>query len=605
MSKVESKDKILDELTRYARYCISDKKVTEYEDYISGVKHKQACWRFLADVRRSKSKKCPFYWDEQEAEKIVKWFHCLHHTKGELAGKPIDLTLWEKFFVCQIYGWRNKETGKRRFKKSFIEVARKNAKSQIEAGISLYEISVVAKENGEISEAYTAGTKREQSSIVFNEARLMLKGSPLESFFKVKLGCIECRSTGGMLKPLSKEDGKSGDGTNPALLVLDEYHQHKTTEFYDLGMGSNSKEPLLMIITTAGEDLTYPCYTVEYDYCSKILDPDVDVENDEYFVDIMELDPDDYDDISKLEDRRLWHKANPIRMSYAAGVEKIEGDYEVAKVQTDHMPHFLTKELNVWVQMKKDQYMDMGKWSECAVDECPIKLEGAPAYWGFDMSAKIDLTSVALVIPYQSKDETDDLGKPVVKYWCFTHSFIPNEISLKNHIATDHVPYDVWVREGWLTVTDTDIVSQAAVMKYVIDYTNEHKLSLQAFCFDPANASKLEMDLNMMYGGSVRVEEVYQSAKSQNESTKGLRDAVYAGNVSHDKNPLMSYAMSNAIVKHQDGLIKIDKGSTRKRIDPVDATLDAFKLAMYHRFDAINYSDYVINFINSLEEKEA
>lgn len=593
---------ILDELKRYVRYCLEDKKITEYEDYISCTKHKQACLRFLHDVERTKDKDCTFYWDDKEAEKIVTWFRYLYHSKGELAGKPIELNLWEKFFVCQIYGWRMKATGRRRFKKSFIEVARKNAKSQLEAGISLYEISVIATENDEVSQAFTAGTKRDQSKVVFDEAGLMLSKSPLKQKFLVKVGEIVHKKTKSTLKPLSKEDGKTGDGTNPALLVLDEYHQHKTEEFYRLGMGANSKEPLLMIITTAGEDLTYPCYTVEYNYCSKILDPDVDITDDEYFVDILELDPGDYKGIESLDNERLWHKANPIRMTYPAGVEKIRGDYKKARVQHEELAGFLTKEMNVWVQMKKDQYMDMAKWSECAVDKCPIDLNGAPTYWGFDLSSKHDLTSVTLVIPYQT-DDLDDMGKPVVNYWVFTHSFIPNEDALRDHIATDRVPYDVWVDEGWLTVTGTDIIDQSTVMKYVIDYSNEHKLSLQAFCFDPANASKLEMDLDEAYGGRVRVEEVYQSTKSQNESTKGFRDAVLAGRVKHDKNPLMSYAMSNAIVRtNQDGLIKIDKGMATKRIDPVDATLDAFKLAMYHSFDAVNFSDYVEKFLAEQEQ---
>ncbi|MDD6197315.1 MAG: terminase large subunit, partial [[Clostridium] aminophilum] len=154
-------------------------------------------------------------------------------------------------------------------------------KSQLESGEALYGISVEASETGEVYEIYTAGTKRDQSKIVFNEADLMTRGSILRSKFNFKRDEILHLKTGSWIKALSKEDGKSGDGTNPAYLILDEYHQHKTTEFYDLGLGSNRKEPLLSIITTAGRDLTYPCYTQEYDYCSKLLNPNVDVSNDE------------------------------------------------------------------------------------------------------------------------------------------------------------------------------------------------------------------------------------------------------------------------------------------------------------------------------------
>ena len=135
----------------------------------------------------------------------------------------------------------------RRFKKAFTEVARKNAKSQEEAGIALYEIAVTATKNREVCEVYTAGVKRDQSKIVFNEADLMLRGSPLRKKFDVTKVMITHKKTGSFIKPLSKEDGKSGDGTNPAALIVDEYHQHPTTEFYDLGLGANTKEPLLMI----------------------------------------------------------------------------------------------------------------------------------------------------------------------------------------------------------------------------------------------------------------------------------------------------------------------------------------------------------------------
>lgn len=266
---------ILDELKQYACDCISGK-------IISGRKHIWACERLLRDIDRIGQPDFPYVWDEDQAENIVEWFALLRHSKGVLAKQPIILTPWQRFRICQLYGWVHKNTGYRRFKKYFTEVARKNAKSQEEAGIALYEAAVTSTKNGEVYEIYTAGTKRDQSKIVFGEAGLMLQGSPLRMKFKVTRDCIKHLKSNSTIKPLSKDDGKSGDGTNPALLVLDEYHQHKTTEFYDLGIGSNTKEPLLMIITTAGMDLTYPCYVTEYQYCSKVLDPNTDVENDEY-----------------------------------------------------------------------------------------------------------------------------------------------------------------------------------------------------------------------------------------------------------------------------------------------------------------------------------
>lgn len=564
---------LLEEISQYANDCISGKE-------ISCKKHKWACQRLLRDVRKMENPSYPYTWNEEQAKLIVEWFSMLRHSKGILAGKPIILTPWQKFRICQLYGWVRKDTGRRRFKKSFTEVARKNAKSQEEAGVALYEISVTAAKNQETAEGYTAGTKREQSRIVFNEAGLMLRGSPLQTAFRVTRDSITHTLTGSVLKPLSKEDGKTGDGTNPAILICDEYHQHKTTEFYDLGLGANTKEPLLMIITTAGMDLTFPCYVTEYNYCSKVLDPNTDVENDEYLIDICELDLEDYADISKLENEELWKKANPIRMTYPEGVEKIRGEYKIAKEQPEHMIAFLTKMLNIWVQATENGYMDMAKWKDCQVDEIEIDTKGFDVYVGFDMSAKIDLTSVAFIIPFESEEKDED-GKTIIKYIVYSHSFIPNREKLAERKAKDKVDYDAWERMGFLTVTDSPIVDQAAVMKYVLTTCEKHGWNIKTLCFDPANASKIMMDLS---DEGYDVEEVFQSHKSLNESTQGFREQVFARNIIYTYNPLLNYAMSNAVVKRSNGLIKIDKDATTKRIDPVDAVLCAYKLAMYHEF---------------------
>ena len=588
---------ILEELERYAHNCLKDAYISEYEDYISCQKHKWACQRFLNDLSRMQAgdEKFPYVWDEEEAQKIIDWFSLLRHSKGELAGQPIVLTTWQKFDLCQIYGWRHRDTGRKRFKQTFTEVGRKNAKSQMEAGVALYEISTQSTKNKEVYECYTAGTKRDQSKIIFNEAKLMLKGSPLRTKFKLTRDLITHIKTGSFIKALCKEDGQKGDGTNPAVLILDEYHQQATTEFYDLGLGSNTKESLLMIITTAGMDLTYPCYIQEYAYCSKLLDPNIDsVSNDAYFADILELDPDDYENMDNISNERIWWKANPIRMSYENGRQKIRDAYKIAREIPEKLTAFLTKMLNIWVQAKENGYMDMSKWKACQVDEIKIDTRGMPVYVGFDMSAKIDLTSVAFVIPYES-DSIDQDGKRILKYIVFSHSFIPNREKMAERKAKDKVDYDAWEREGFLTVTETPIVDQGAVMRYVLQTCEKNGWKIETLCFDPANASKLMMDLSAE--GYV-VEEVFQSHKSLNESTQGFREQVYSGNIIYTYNPVLNFAMSNAVIRRNNGLIKIDKDATTKRIDPVDAVLCAYKLAMYHIFTD-SFTEAIDKFLGS------
>lgn len=578
---------LLEEIEAYAKDCVSG-KIT------SGKKHKWTCQRFLNDVEKMRAGESDYYWNEEKAQNIVDWFKLLRHSKGVLAGQPIQLTVWQKFRLCQLYGWRRKKDGYRRFKKSFTEVARKNAKSQEEAGVALYEISVTATENGEVAEFYTAGVKRDQSKIVFNEANLMLQGSPLRRKFKINRDSIIHIKTGSFIKALSKEDGKKGDGTNPAGICIDEYHQHPTSEFYDLGLGSNTKEPLLMIITTAGVDLNAPCYTTEYAYCSRVLNPDMPEENEEYLIDICELDEEDYKNIENLANEENWKKANPIRMSYPEGIEKIQGEYKIAQSVPEHMTAFLTKCMNVWVQAKENGYMDMAKWKACCVKELPIDIKGKSVYVGFDMSAKIDLTSVTFVIPFLS-GEYDQTGKEITKYIIISHSFIPNREKLAERKTVDKVPYDAWERMGYITVTNTPIVDQNAVMQYALNFCKENKLQIETLCFDPANAGKIMMDLS---DEGYAVEEVYQTHKSLNEATQGFREQVYSGNVIHLENPVLDYAMGNAVIKQTNGLIKIDKDATKKRIDPVDATLCGFKLALYHEFGK-DYDKYIEDFLES------
>lgn len=554
---------ILEELINYSNQCISGK-------IISGKKHIWACMRFLKDVDSNK-----YIWNEIEAEKIVKWFSYLKHSKGELAGQPIILTTWQKFILCQVYGWKTKE-GKRRFRKAFVEVARKNAKTQMQAGSVLYEISVMSTKNNETLETYCAATKKDQSKLLFVEAQNMLRGSILAPKFKIVRDKIIHIKSNSFLNPLSKQDGKNGDGTNPAVLILDEYHQHPTTEFYDLGLGAASKEPLLFIITTAGMDLNAPCFTQEYSYCSDLLNPDVPLENDEYFVDICEADSGD--DLGSLE---TWKKANPIRAYYQEGINKLASDYEVAKMIPEKMVAFMTKCLNIWVQATENGYMDISKWKACEVKELPFEIAGKNVFVGFDMSAKIDLTSVGFIIPL--KDEND-----IIKYIVFSHSFVPNLEKLRERELVDKMPYLSWAKQGYITVTDSQIVDQEAVWDYVLKFCEKNKLIIDTLCFDPANSSKMMMDLaNQGY----KCVEVYQSHKSLNESTAGFREQVYEGNVLHTKNPVLDFAMKNAVIKQSNGLIKIDKDATKKRIDPADATIAAFKLALYYEF-VFDYDKY-------------
>ena len=151
------------------------------------------------------------------------------------------------------------------------------------------------------------------------------------------------------------------------------------------------------------------------------------------------------------------------------------------------------------------------------------------------------------------------------------------------------MPYLSWAKQGYITVTDSQIVDQEAVWDYVLKFCEKNKLIIDTLCFDPANSSKMMMDLSSQ---GYKCVEVYQSYRSLNESTAGFREQVYCENVLYLRNPVLNFAMNNAMVRQNNGLIKIDKDASIKRIDPIDATLGAYKLAQYHEFvlDVSQYS---------------
>lgn len=564
-------------IKRYAKRCIND-------EIPSCEKHKWACERALRDFQKEANDPYyPYFWDEEAAELIVSWFKNLRHSKGELAGQPINLTEWQQFHLCQLYGWKRKRDGRRRFKKMFIEVSRKNAKSQELAGITLFEISATSTKNNEVAEAYTAGVKRDQSKIVFNEAALMLRGSKLRPKFKITKSRIEHIKTGSFIRPLSKDDGRngSGDGSNPSCLVVDEYHAHMTSDFVDLSIGSNTKEPILCVITTAGTNFG-PCFR-EYEFCGNVLNPDVDIEDEEYLIDICEQDKEEVDDPRLLKDEKRWIKSNPIRATYPEGIEKIRTTYEKALKVPEDMPMCLTKNFDIWVQAKAGAYMDMSKWKRCEVQELPIDIRGLQCVIGVDMSAKIDLTSVCFVIPYQDENEQDEEGNPVTKYIILQHSFIPNRDILRAKEISDKFPYTASEMKDELSVTDSEIVNQKKIMLWALDKANELGLEIYGWACDPWNSAMFMTELS---DKGHQVFDVSQTYGGLSEATKAFREEVYQRHILYQPDSLLNFCMRNCVEKSHDGKIMIDKDRKTRRIDIIDAVINAFKIARYIKQDA-------------------
>jgi phage terminase large subunit-like protein len=522
-------------------------------------KHKWACQRFLRDIEREGTDELPYIFDEEKALRFLRWMSLFKHTKGKLRGQYIEPHPIQVFVFSNIYGWIHKDTGLRRFKKAYWQVARKNAKSQSLACVASYEAMALGEG---MAEVYIGATKTEQAKIVWNETKAQLNScDELKGKFKVAYGKIEHIKSESFIRPLSKEDRKTGDGLNPQCGIIDEYHAHETSEIYDIidsGMAARP-QPLLMIITTAGFELQNPCYSVEYKYVSQILDPNNPVENDEYFVMINELDKDD-----DIKDERNWEKANPILCSYEEGKNYLRSQLKAALDVPEKMRNFLTKHMNVWVDQKENGYMSMSKWAECGTDELP-DLRGKECFVGVDLSSKIDLTSVSFVFPIDNK------------YVVLSHSFMPEE-TLAEKRKTDKVPYDLWVKKGWITTTPGAVVDYDFVKEYIIKQEKENDWVIKEIDYDPYNATQFAQS---MVNEGYEVVEIRQGFKTLGEATKNFREKVYKKEVIHNNNPVLTWSIGNAVTRQDSNEnIMLDKSKSSHRIDPIAATINAHARAM-------------------------
>jgi len=544
---------LTEELIKYSEAVLSD-------EIISCQKHKWACQRFLNDIANQETVGFPFVFVEEKAEKFLDWMRIFKHRKGVLKGQHIEPHAIQKFVFGNIYGWVHKDTGYRRFSKAYWQVGRKNAKSQSLACVGSYELMAFGEGT---SEVYCTATKRKQARIVWEETEAMLLGCPdLKGKFKIAYGQIKHIKTGSIMDALSKEDEKTGDGLNPQCGVIDEYHAHKTSEMYDIidsGMVARP-QPLLMVITTAGFNLANPCYSVEYKLITHILDPDNPYENENYFVMVNEIDADD-----DIKDETVWAKANPIVCSYPEGVESIRRRLDLALEAPEKMRDFLTKTVNRWVQMREFGYMDLSKWAKCGQDFDLEMLRGKNCIIGADLSATLDLTSVA----HEFKIDN--------KYYVLCHSFMPEE-KLKEKMSTDKVPYGLWVEQGWITLTPGEVVDYAFVMEYINSTTKELGFIPKELCYDKWNANMFGTEMTNLGYTCV---DIRQGMQSLGEPTKSFREEVYKGNVVHNNNPVLTWAIGNSITKMAPNeTFMLDKSKSTHRIDPIAALINAHARAV-------------------------
>ena len=541
-----------DRVTEYA------KRVVDGEVFC-GELHRLACQRHLDDLKRQDTDDFPYIWAPKRAKKVIDFAESLTVIEGFKA-KQVKLQDCQAFDIGCTFGWMNRR-GFRRFRRRYKCMARQQGKS-FENGIM--GTNIAGFSGYRYGKLFTAATKKRQAKIAWEEmAKFIAADEDLAAWFDVKdyKNLITAKNTNCTIEALSKEAGLD-DGFRPIFASIDELHQMKDNSVYKaLYNGTRDlDETLVSMITTRGKDVDTFAYEMD-SYAVNVLKGVVKAED--FFVDIYALD--DGDDPF---DERNWIKSNPRSASTEKGMNQLRTDAETAKAMGgSELKDFLTKCLNMWVTSSDDTFIEPDDWKRAGTTLTLEDFRGEKCWAGIDLSSGGDLTTISL--EFECEDDS-------VYQW--SHSFMPRG-RMSEHLQTDLAPYDLWEQEGLITVTGgmTDFRNDYKfITNKLIEIVGEYDLELQGIGYDPHNADTYTEDLEVF---GVPLLKVVQSAKSLNDPTVDIQLLIKSGNYKYDRrNELMSWSFMNArVVRNSFDEIKVDKkpGKNTKRIDPVDACIDA------------------------------
>lgn len=542
------------ELDRYARDVVDDK-------IPAGKYHRLACARHLRDREREGTPDFPYRFDDRHARRFFKFAERLKHYKGrQFAGKPFVLSPNQRFRLGSVFGWRHVKSGLRRFTTAYNEVPRKNGKSFEAAAVALY-VTFFEKEAG--AEGYCVATKRKQAEVVLSDAIRLAKASGLFERLQLNKKSIVDEASASSLQALGG-DASTQDGLNPYFVCIDEMHAMRSRDLLDVMESATGARVSFLFyeITTAGDDPVSVCGD-QHDYACRILDGtlDDDPSTVSFFAFIAHADVDD-----DPWDERTWWKANP-HLGISIDIEELRKIAAKAQKMPAAAAEFKQKRLNLWVN-SYEPWLSMEGYAKGQTtgdrEAFLEQLAGAECYVGVDLSSKIDLCAIAALFPPMPG-----------RGWCVDLSvFTPADtLDIRQH--RDRAPYGIWVDLGWLEKTPGNRIDYDAVLERIKELATYY--DVRAIGVDPWNAGNLITDLQKE---GLEVIEVPQTFAHMSGASKDFEAEVLEGQVDANSNPVMRWAVGNAVVQ-RDGKDNIQplKKKSRGRIDPVVATVIARRLA--------------------------
>lgn len=495
--------------------------------------------------------------DEMKAQRAVNFINNLKHTKGVWHGVPFDLLPWQDKIIRDIFG-TVKDNGFRQYNTAYVEIPKKNGKSEIAAAIALY-LTCADSEWG--AEVYGCAADRQQASIVFDVAVDMVDQCPaLKKRIKpiISQKRLVYMPLGSFYQVLSSE-AFSKHGLNVHGVIFDELHAQPTRELYDVmtkGSGDARMQPLFFLITTAGTDRNSICYEVH----QKADDILRGKKHDPTFYPVIYgiKDEDDW----SLEEN--WYKANP-SLGHTIPIEKVRDAFNSAKENPAEENIFRQLRLNQWVKQSV-RWMPMEIWEKCSFAVDIDKLKGRECYGGLDLSSTNDITAFVLIF---TPTTTDD------KYYVLPFFWIPEE-NLKLRVRRDHVPYDVWAKQGFLKTTEGNVIHYGFIESFIEDLGK--KYNIKQIAFDRWGAVQMVQNLE---GLGFTVVPFGQGYKDMSPPTKELMKVTLEKKIAHGGHPVLSWMMDNVYVRTDPaGNIKPDKEKSTEKIDGVVALIMALDRAV-------------------------
>ena len=499
--------------------------------------------RYYADLDRALDE--GRYFDKKAAMRAIHFIEKLKHTKGEWAGQRFRLEPWQQFVLWNIFGWKNAD-GTRRFRYAYIEIARKNGKTALSAGIGLYMLFADGESRPEV---YSAATVKDQAKICFSDAVEIVKATDLKNYLTPYRNSIVYELKGGTMKPLSSDYG-THDGLNPSCGIIDEFHAHKDSGMFDViksAFGAR-RQPLMFVITTAGFNKSGACYAYRENVIKVLRGVN---EDDSLFGIIYTL-----DDKSEWDDPKMWIKANP-NLGVSLSADYLADQVKDAKNRPEAVRNVMTKNVDLWVDAERTWILD-DAWQKCIGTTAPADLKGCACWGGLDLSNVSDITAYVLLF------HENDRFQLLPPFW------IPEE-KMREKIRKENINYDKWVAEGYVTVTPGNVIDydfvKADILRIVADY------DLRTSAYDRWNSSQTIIDLQ---NEGMECNPFGQGYGSMSAPTKEFEKLVLTGKIEHFGNPVLRWMLASTLVKTDPaGNIKPDKEKSTQKIDGIVAAIMA------------------------------